>query len=123
MTKDSEVNRTMADLIAMLSPSYTDEEQVPAKQVQRGYNSLQKQMRTQGRLVVTVHGHPEAVLLPYQSVKMLSKLVSDLIEQSEDKSLLLLAAERLRNQRDERIPLEQGLADMREVFFSPTDGE
>lgn len=107
----------MSDLVELLRPSYTDEEQVHAKQMQKGYNVLRDQMRTHGRLVVTVHGHPEAVMLPYQDLKILWNLVNDLLERAENNSLAALAAERLKNQRSERIPLEQGLAQMRDAML------
>lgn len=105
----------MSDLVSLLSPSYTDEEQVGAKQIQKGYSTLRDQMRSLGRLVVTVHGRPEAVLLPYHDVKLLWTMISDLIEKVEDASLVDLAKERLRF--EDRIPLEDGLREMRRLFL------
>ena len=118
---DSEVSRTMAELLELLRPSYTDDEQVPAKQMQNGYNVLRARMRGQGRLVLTVHGHPEAVMLPYQDVKLLWDKLTALMEQVENNSFAALAHKRLSNQREKRIPLEQGLAAMREAMLHPSD--
>ena len=107
----------MSDLIGLLSPSYTDEEQVGAKQIQKGYSALRDQLRSLGRLVVTVHGRPEAVLLPYRDVKLLWTMISDLMEKVEDSNLVELAKERLKS--EDRIPLEDGLREMRRLFLEP----
>ena len=45
------------------------------------------------------------------------RLVNDLVERADNDSLVALAEERLRNQRSERIPLEQALAQMRDVML------
>ena len=116
MEKGREVREEMSGLVDLLSPRYNDEEQVHAKQMQKGYSVLKGVMEAQGRVIVTVHGSPEAVILRYQDLKALWTLVNDLVDQAENSTLVALAADRLRNQREERIPLEQALADMREMM-------
>lgn len=111
---------SMTDLLALLQPSYTDEEQLPAKQLQRGYKVVRDQMRAHERLVVTSHGHPAAVILSYDDVKKIWKVITQLAEQAESNHLVALAAERLANQRSERIPIEQGLAEMQKAMLGPS---
>jgi prevent-host-death family protein len=84
--------------------------------MQKGYTVLKDLMRAQGRVIVTVHGSPEAVVLPYQDLKLLWRFVNDLMDRAEDNSFAALAVDRLGNQREERIPLEQGLTEMREMI-------
>ncbi len=113
----------MTDLLMLLRPSYTEEEQLTAKQMQRGYKAVRERMRMCDRLVVTSHGHPEAIMLSYQDVKMLWKMVNELleqVEQAENHHLIALATERLTNQRSERIPLEEGLTEMRRAMVGPS---
>lgn len=121
MPRDGEVNRTMPDLIELLRSSYSDEDQVGAKQMQKGYSVLRDRLHTQGRLVVTVHGHPEAVMLGYQDFKMLSKLVTALMEKAENDTLAALAEERLGSQGGELLPLEEGLQRIRDAMVGPSD--
>lgn len=116
MTRDREVKQTVQGLVEILRPSYTDEEQIHAKQMQKGYTVLKDLMQAQGRVIVTVHGSPEAVILRYQDLKLLWKFVNNLMDRVEDNTLAALAIDRLGNQREERVPLEQGLAEMREMI-------
>ncbi len=120
MPRNGEGKRPMTDLLTLLRPSYTEEEQLTAKQMQRGYKAVRDQMRAHERLVVTSHGHPEAVMLPYQKVKMLWQMINELLEQAENNHLISLAAERLTNQRSERVPLDKGLAEMRKAMLGPS---
>ena len=117
-TEREEVARLASSLLDLLSPSYSDEEQVTAKQVQQGYGALQRRMKERGRLVVTVHGHPDAVVLPYQTAKSLSRLLDALIEKSDDEQLLRMAADRLAR-RPRGLPVEEALAAIRKVMLDP----
>ena len=112
MRPTDEGGRGMSELVDLLRPAYTDDEQVTAKQLQKGLGALRKQFRLYERLVVTSHGHPEIVMLRYQDVKKLWETVNNLIEQAEDTTLSALATERLKDHREERISLERGLAQM-----------
>lgn len=116
--KREEVGRLASNLVDLLSPNYSDEEQVTAKQVQKGYGAIQRRMKERGRLVVTVHGHPDAIVLPYQTAKSLSKLLDALIDKSDDEQLLRLAVERLEG-KPRGVPLDEALAAMRKALLEP----
>lgn len=117
-----EVAGLASNLLDVLSPNYSDEEQVTAKEVQKGYGALQRRMNERGRLVVTVHGHPDAIVLPYKTAKNLSKLLDALIDRNDDEQLLRLAAVRLAA-TPRGVPVDEALAALRTVFVDPHSEE
>jgi hypothetical protein len=109
----------MSDLVSLLKPGFTDEEQLPAKQMQKGYRALRIRMQTHERLVVTVHGRPDSVMLPYQDVKQLWELLNALLDETENRQLVALARERLEHQAEERISFDEGVERMRRAMLDP----
>lgn len=116
-----EVKHTMPDVVALLDPRFTDEEQVPAKQMQQGFKRFREMLRAHERVIVTSNGKAEAVMLPYQDVKVLWQLVSDLVERAENQALADLAESRLKDQRSHRVALEEGLRGMRRAMMERSD--
>lgn len=107
------------DLIGLLKPAFTDEEQMPAKQIQKGYRAVVGRMRRHERLVVTFHGRPDSVLLPYQQVKQLWTLMTAMLDEIENRRLAALAQQRLGELPIETIPLAEATDFIRRAMLDP----
>ena len=80
--------KKVSDLLKLITPQFTDEEQLGSKILQQGFESLRRKLHETGRIVLTWHGRPEAVILPYQDMKQLWTLISKLAENQEFVSLI-----------------------------------
>ena len=109
----------MSDVVRLLSPAFTDEEQLPAKQMQTGYKNVRARMQAHERLVVTFHGHPDSVLLSYRDIKQLWTLMNAMIYEIENRQLISLADRRLGPRQDEGLSLDEGIEAMRRAMLAP----
>lgn len=109
----------MSDVVRLLSPALTDEAQLPAKQMQTGYKAVRDRMPAHERLVVTFHGHPDSVLLPYRDVKQLWELMTAMLEEIENRQLIALADRRLGPRQGDGLTLDEGIEAMRRAMLAP----
>ncbi len=107
------------DLIGLLKPAFTHEEQMCAKQIQKGYRAVPDRMRRHERLVVTFHGRPDSVLLPYRQVKDLWTLMTAILGEIENRRWAALAQQRLGEPSRETIPLAEATDLIRRGMLDP----
>ena len=108
----------MADLLELIAPQFTDEEQLGSKAMQQGFESLRRKLHETGRVVLTWHGRPEAVVLPYQDMKKLWALISEMAENQE---LVSLIQTRATSPSSTRVDFEEGITRIKKKWITGSD--
>ena len=108
----------IADLLRLISPQFTDEEQLGSEAMQQDFESLRRKLHETGRIVLTWHGRPRAVALAYQDIKKLGALISEVAENQE---LVSLIQTRESSPSATRVDCEEGLTRIKEKWVSRSD--
>ncbi len=108
----------IADLLRLISPQFTDEEQLGSEAMQQDFESLHRKLHETGRIVLTWHGRPKAVVLSYQNMKKLWALISEV---AENRELVSLMQTRATSPSATRVDFEEGLTRIKEKWISRSD--